>query len=716
MSGFRRVLKYLWPHARYLTIAVPAAVGVVLFYTASISTILPILKVLLAENETLPDWIHRSVAEQRLGFRTAGDMPPDQQGLPVVLVQPGGPLAEVRPGDRIVGLGEGAESVYGLLGRLARAPSEQSCTLDLQTPGGEQRQVVCQPGPLRWHQRLLLAGVRLFPAGREASARLSGLILVMSTVVVLTILSGFMRFLHAYIMEIIVQRAMLDLRVDVYHHLLRMPVGFYSQREAGDVLGRFAQDSTVCEMGLHTLFGKALVEPLKAVGLLALTLLLNPGLMIVALIVVPTAACLVTFFGRRIKRAQSRALKAWGKLIGMLSERMEGLWLIKTFGAERRETLRLLRAHRRLTGQQLAIARFDAAMSPALQLLATLVIAVFVILGGYQVFSHQIGAEKFLTSVICLGAMLEPIRRLSNVTTRMQRANAAAERLFEVLDLPAERDPAPDEGGFDLSPLSGSIEFREVWFAYENRPDTPVLRGVNMRVRAGERLAIVGPNGAGKTTLMALLLRFYDPQGGQVLFDGQDIRNARLRSLRRQFGLVTQDTVIFSDSLKGNVGLALRAASENQLKEAIRAAHAEDLLTRDTPDPGAGWEQQISSRTLSGGQKQRLAIARAILPDPAILILDEATSQIDAESELKIRQAVQEVMRGRTTFIIAHRYSSIAQVDRVVVMDGGRVVATGRHDELLRECDLYRRLYETQFPDRVEEPAEGYAHAGVPTP
>jgi ABC-type multidrug transport system fused ATPase/permease subunit len=304
----------------------------------------------------------------------------------------------------------------------------------------------------------------------------------------------------------------------------------------------------------------------------------------------------------------------------------------------------------------------------------------------------EISPQEFLYMGLLMAAVFDPIRRVSTIFTRMQRADAACARIFEIIDMPAEERNGL--AGRVLPPLRGEIEFRDVTFTYPGQ-QVPALAEINLTVTAGQRVAIVGPNGSGKTTLIGLLLRFFEPGAGAILVDGTDIATASIRSLRGQVSLVTQEAIVFAMSARDNIGYGLAGATEEQIVEAARKAHADEFIER-MPD---GYDTVIgeSGATLSGGERQRLSLARAIIRDAPIFIFDEATSQIDVDSEQKIHQAMVEFMRGRTSLVIAHRIATISDADQIVVLDRGRIEDQGTHDELLTRCELYKTLYYTHL-------------------
>jgi subfamily B ATP-binding cassette protein MsbA len=333
----------------------------------------------------------------------------------------------------------------------------------------------------------------------------------------------------------------------------------------------------------------------------------------------------------------------------------------------------------------------DAATHPLLEVLAMVAGTGALVVGMVWVTKGQLDGSEFLLLLVLLGAAAEAIRKTSDLYTKIQQANAAAERIFEILEQPLEQEK-PD--AIALPPIRGSIEFQKVVFAYPGAP-RPSLDGISLTITAGQNVAIVGANGSGKTTLANLLPRFYDPDAGRVLIDGRDIRDVTLRSLRDQIGMVTQQVISFNDTIASNIAYGKQDATQDEIVAAARRAYAHEFISH-LPK---GYDTIIGEQGvgLSGGQLQRIVIARAIVKNPAILIFDEATSQIDAESEAKIHEAIEQIMQGRTTLMIAHRFSTVIAADMIVVMNDGRIIAQGQHEKLIRTCPVYQALYETQL-------------------
>lgn len=702
---FRRTFAFLRAHRGRLIIGLTAALGVSAFYTVSLSSVVPLLKVIFADHESLADWVHRFQAERRLSARLPADVPDDPSGLLIETVRPDSPAAgALDDHDRIIAVDGDAVSSYELMRRIAGAPNAVLRRVAVISYDAGRQEVRRELDlPLHEHQAWMSAmrwAATWLPAGRDVDSRLRTLGVVMLALIVMTLLGGLCRLANEGLVASAVQRAMHDLRSTLAEHVLRLPMDWHGRQPPGDTLGRFATDISKVEVGQMTLLGKSIREPLKAVGVIGLTAMIDWRLLIVALIGLPVGAIVLGLFGRLIKRAQKRASVSWGVLLDHLGERLGGIRVVKAYGMQQEEARRFDAEGRTLTRAQTQIEIVDAATNPALELLAVIGVAAFAMYGGARVFRGEIEPHLFFAATVCLGGIFDPVRKLGNVNNRLQAAEVSATRLYELLDTPTEE---PDRvGGVQLPPLRDCIEFRGVSFSYPSHADKRVLSDVSLTIRRGECVALVGPNGSGKTTLAALLMRFYHPTSGAILLDCVDIETASLESLRAQIGLVTQDAVVFSDSIRGNIAYGANGlATPERVETAARRAHADEFIRRLTSTESgtqrSGYDAVVPARQLSGGQRQRIALARAILRDPPILILDEATSQIDAESEAQIQQALEDVTRDRTTIIIAHRYSTISRADRVIVLNEGRVIASGAHAELLAANPFYASLCQTQF-------------------
>ncbi len=733
---FRRSVHYLRPHRRPLLTGLVLALGVSVFYTFSISSVVPLLKVMFSEHEPLLVWLHRVEAERRLGIHTVADLPDDADGFRVSGVRdakrsvlgiplrdgptgtrgaPSPERASLAVGDRVRALNGVALGSYGLFDAISHRADRSPVTLRVVSAVGSEFDVSITLAAPRGWWRMVERAVGLLPRGQDADSRTAALAVIMCGLVLMAVLGGVCRFLNEGLVAVAVQRAMHDLRTGLGGHVLRLPMDWYSTHPHGDALSRFSTDIAKIEVGLTTVFGKTVREPLKAVGVLTLTLFIDWRLLFVAAVGVPIGAIVMRTFGRRIKHAQRRASQSWGRLLDQLGERLGGIRVVKAFGMEQPEAQRFEREGRHLTRAQTHVELIDAATNPSLEVLAMIAIAGFVLYGGALVFHDQIEPNLFFAAVVCLAGMFDPVRKMGNVNNRVQAAEASAARLFELFDLPEEGGAAarPSAGHDDngrraaVPPASGTLRFEReivferITFAYPSNPSVNVLDGVSLAVARGQVVALVGPNGSGKTTLVSLLMRFFEPRAGRILVDGVDIAAVELAALRSLFGLVTQDTVIFSDTVRSNIAYGSSGATDDEIERAARMAHADDFIRELRSDGPAGvavgYNARINARTLSGGQKQRIAIARAILRDPPVLIFDEATSQVDADSERKIQEALDDVIVGRTTFVIAHRFSTIQRADLIVVLDEGRVAGIGRHDELIQRCPRYRTLYATQL-------------------
>jgi subfamily B ATP-binding cassette protein MsbA len=704
LPNFRRVLAYLRPHLRPLILGLVAAIGVSAFYTVSVSSVIPLLKVVFADHETLADWLHRAETQRRLGVVIAADLPEDPDGLVITHVRPESPNSRVlADGDRIISVDDESPGSYALMRTVAGDAEQNVRAVVASPPDGARRDVELQLQAYHWWSGALCRVAAMLPFGKDADSRLRTLAIVMGCLVLITLLGGLCRLANEGLIATSVQRSLHDLRSELAEHVLRLPMQWHSAQQPGDTLGRFATDINKVEVGMTTLFGRAVREPMKAAGVLALTVLIDWRLLIVALVGLPIGLIVMGAFGRLVKRSQKRASESWGRLLDQLGEKIAGIREVKAYGMPGAEGRRFEREGRTLTRAQTHIELVDAATKPALEVLAMLAVAAFVVYGATRVFNQQIEPHLFFAAIVCLGGVFDPVRKLGSVNNRLQAAEVSARRLLELKDIRVEEPAAPDAKPPDLPPLANAIELS---FAYPSQPDKLVLDNINLPVRNGQVVALVGPNGSGKTTLMSLLLRFYEPSRGRILIDGHDIARVSLRSLRSQIGLVTQEAVVFADTVWANIAYGADGSVDDEMiRQAAERAHIDDFIQdlsvmhagRET----RGYDALINARSLSGGQRQRLALARAILRDPPILILDEATSQVDSESERRIQEAIADVTRNRTTFIIAHRYSTIAHADLTVVLNEGRIISQGRHAELIETCPFYVNLCETQFAVRA---------------
>jgi ABC-type multidrug transport system fused ATPase/permease subunit len=577
---------------------------------------------------------------------------------------------------------------------LARAPAAKAVALRVYDASTDEvKTVEVTPGQAPFTARLLGWVAAKIPEPRTRAERFPLLVWILVALVVVTLVRDLMRFIQEYLVETAVWSGIMDIRRDVYSTALRLPVTFYAQRGTSDTMSRFIQDTGELARGQVTLFGKTLVEPAKAIGSLIAALMLSWELTLVTLVAGPPAVIVIRKFGKVMKRASRRALESWSLMLAVLEETLTGIRVVKTYTMESHERKRFFRENRRLLKQQRRMARIDAATAPAVEAMGVIAGTLAAGAAGYFVLHDLFDPFIFIAWMACLAALFDPVRKLAKVATRFQRADAAAARILELRDEQIEpRVP----GAPTLPRHRDSLIFHDVSFRYPGSSED-ALRNINLEIRAGQNVAIVGPNGCGKTTLVSMVPRLFNPSTGEIYIDGQDISQVSLRSLRRQIGMVTQETVLFHATIAENISYGLRRPRQEQVLEAAKKAYVDEFV-RDLPD---GYDTIVGEKgaTLSGGQRQRIAIARAILRDPSILIFDEATSQVDADSEHRIHQAMEEFMRQRTSLMIAHRFATVLSADLIVVMNAGEIVDIGPHDELLARCKLYAHLYRTQFVD-----------------
>jgi subfamily B ATP-binding cassette protein MsbA len=519
------------------------------------------------------------------------------------------------------------------------------------------------------------------------------------TIVLLYALKGLCAFLSTTLVASVGQRAVTDLRNQLYDHVLNQSFTFFSRNTTGSLMSHITTDVEKIQTAVSELAGDVLKEGLTVVGLVIVLLVKDWQLALISLVGMPLAFLPLVRLTRYLRASSETSLRRWRDISEILQETISGFRVVKAFGMENFEIGRFRRAAQRLFHVNMRITRTSAVMPPIMEFVGGVVLVGALFYGSHSISSGRLTTGEFTSFVAALFYMYTPIKRLARVNSTMQGALAAGSRIFTVLDTHQEVSEAP--GARPLPRLRERIEYREVGFRYADG-EASVLRSVSFTARPGEVVAIVGTSGAGKTTLVNLLPRFYDVTEGEVTIDGADVRGATLKSLRDQIGLVTQETTLFNDTVRANIAYGLDDVDETRIETAARAALAHDFIL-DLP---RRYDTIIGERgsRLSGGQRQRIAIARAILKDPPILILDEATSALDTQSEAQVQEALANLMKGRTTLVIAHRLATVRRADNILVIDGGEVRETGTHEELLkRPGGVYKRLYELQFRD--EDPA-----------
>jgi subfamily B ATP-binding cassette protein MsbA len=535
---------------------------------------------------------------------------------------------------------------------------------------------------------------KVLPTGADLSSWCTMLLVVYAV-------KGAAAYGSTYLMTDIGQRVVRDLRDRLFRHILDQSASFFSRKTTGQLMSRITNDVNQVQQAVSETIGDLLREGLSVVGFAAYLFYVDARLALVAITGAPLVVYPLVKFGKRIRSTTRKSQEELEHLSHVTAEAFTGHRIVKAFGAEGHEENRFRRASERLYRTNLKVTRALAILPPLMELLGGVAVVGLIWYGSNQIReASQTQGESGLTQgefasfVAAAFMMYGPIKKLSRVNASIQQAMAASERIFELLDTHSEVKQR--EGAQPLPTLRRGIAFRNVSFGYDDRPAKHILRDVSFDVTIGQAVAIVGLSGAGKTTLVNLVPRFYDVSEGSILIDESDLRDVTLASLRAQVGIVTQETVLFDETVASNIAYGTPGASREEIEIAARAAHAHEFIVT-LP---ASYETHIGERgqRLSGGQRQRLAIARAILKNAPILILDEATSSLDAESELLVQDALQNLMRNRTSFVIAHRLSTVRRADAIIVLDRGRVAEIGRHEELLaRPGGVYAKLYSLQL-------------------
>ncbi len=493
-------------------------------------------------------------------------------------------------------------------------------------------------------------------------------------------------FLSKYLVSWVGHRVVRDLRNEVFDKLQELPLSYYTQSRTGELISRTTNDTTRIEGAVSRVLSDLVREPFVLLAAVVYLVYLNPLLAGLSLLLFPVCVIPVALFGKRVRRFSREGQEKIADMVSTLQEAIVGVRVVKAFGMEHYEAGKFAEQTKQVFSRAMRVMRARAANEPIITVIST--IGLCLVLFYAKIVG--MGEDELITFAAALVMMYRPVKQISRVHLTLQQSAAAADRIFEVLDTENTVTDRPGAKTFE-GPVE-SIRFENVSFGYE---ESPILDGINLETRAGDVIAIVGSSGSGKTTLVSLLPRFFDVTAGAIRLNGEDIRDLTLRSLRSRIGLVTQDTILFNDTVANNIAYSRPEATREEIVDAAQRAHAHAFI-RQMP---AGYDTVVGERgiRLSGGQAQRISIARATLRNPPIMILDEATSALDTESERQVQAALNELMTDRTVFAIAHRLSTISHASKILVLDRGRIAEEGTHEELLSAGGLYKHLYDLQF-------------------
>jgi len=519
------------------------------------------------------------------------------------------------------------------------------------------------------------------------------MLLILPIVIILLFLfKGIFEYGQAYLMNYVGLRIVADIREKLYNHLQILSLSFFTKTPTGILISRITNDVNLIQGSVSNAITGLLKDVFTVLGLIAVVFYRDWKLGIIALLIFPLSIIPIKEFGKRLRKFSRKSQQRMGSITTFLHETIAGNRIVKAFNMEEYEKRRFAEENNRFFKIVLKRVKIRAFSHPLMELLGGIAVAIIIWVGGYRVIRGELTPGAFFSFMTALFMLYAPIRDLNKVNLEVQEGLAAAIRVFELLDTAPEIED--EEGAIPLPPVSEVVQFQNVSFKYD---EEIVLKDIALYVKVGEVIALVGMSGAGKTSLVNLLPRFYDVNKGQILIDGHDIRKVTIKSLRDQMALVTQQTILFNDTARNNIAYGSLKCSDQEIIEAAKAANAHDFIQR-LPQ---GYETIIGEQgvKLSGGERQRLSIARALLKNAPILILDEATSSLDSDSETEVQKALEELMRGRTVFVIAHRLSTIRNAHRIIVLSDGQIVEEGTHEELIARGGEYRRLYDLQFKD-----------------
>ena len=516
------------------------------------------------------------------------------------------------------------------------------------------------------------------------------LILIPVAIIAVFAVKGIAAYGSGYLLSYVGQDIIRRLRNRLYNHIQDLPLAFFQREKTGDLMSRITSDVAIISSMFTSAITGSIRDGFTIIGLITVTFFLIPSLAVYTFIVFPIAIYPLFYFGRKIRRVRLGVQESWADLSSFLHETFTGTKIVKAFSMEEHEKKRFAQKSYKIFRLEMKENKVREMSSPLMELLGGLGIGFIIWYGGRQVVSGTYTFGAFMSFLTAVGLMYQPLKKISRLNNAVQRGMAAIERIYDIL----ERESNIIEAALPVDIPSGShrIAFENVSFKYDR---DLVLKNINLGVRSGEIIALVGMSGGGKTSLVNLIPRFYDPTDGLVLIDDIDIRQISIARLRSQIAIVTQEPILFNDTVRNNIAYGIPEASDQQIADAAEAAYAVEFI-ESFPDGFTTSIGELGGR-LSGGQRQRICIARALLKDAPILILDEATSSLDSESEILVQKALGNLMQGRTTFVIAHRLSTIGNADRIIVIVDGRIVEEGRHDQLLSLGQEYYKLYQMQF-------------------
>ncbi len=548
---------------------------------------------------------------------------------------------------------------------------------------------------------LVVAGtnILLIPLVSKLSEAIGGknfflLNLVVIGAVLLYFIKGLFTYGQTYLMSYAGQRVVTNLRIQIFKHLQDLSLDFFAKWRSGEVISRIINDIGIMQGAIVSSVTEILPNLVTLIGVLSYLIYLNWRLTFLTLLIIPILAFTTTKFGEEMRKVSQAAQRKAADIASILHETLSGVRVVKSFAMEEHEVKRFAEHSEEGFWLSMKESQITATQTPLLSLIQIIAVVAVIWYGGFEVVSGRLAPGNLIAFFAGVALLSDPISVISRINTTVQKSLSAGERVFEVIDI--EPTVKEIENPVKISAIEGSVEFRNVFFKYDPH-DEAVLKNINVKVPPGEIIALVGPSGAGKTTFVNLIPRFYDPAEGEILIDGKKLKEIELYSLRTKMGIVPQETILFSGTIRDNIAYGKIDATDEEIMKVAMMANAHEFIMSFKD----GYNTIVGERgiRLSGGERQRIAIARAFLRNPRILILDEATSSLDTESERLVQDAMERLMVGRTTFIIAHRLSTVQFADRILVIFEGRIVEEGTHKELLELNGLYKRLYEMQFRD-----------------